>query len=298
MAKYPKPNLNPIEDKRSLTERGMHEVKHGIRKHVDAILIGVLVVLVLVLGMLLYNRRAQSRELAAWAALGTAENPGDLQEGAEKYSGTSAGEFLKLRYADTLTASSNSADLELAKRTYAELAESKNPFIATRARYSYALSLENTGAFAEAKKQWETLAATDTYTATGTGEDGKATKTVEKGFWARQAEEMLKTQGEREKAYAKWAPQLKAGEEANRQRDAEQAAAAATTATTAAPGTTGTTAAPATTAPATTGEAAPAVTTETTATAEAAPAPATMTETTPVATEVQATPAAGTGTNQ
>ena len=195
MTKYRKPKHDVAEETKSLYKHGKQMVVESATTHRDTTITVLLVVALLVLGAIVYQRYQANKVEKAWAALSAPLSPEQLRAEVEEYGNTPAGPFLKLRYADALLNTGNEAEVDTAIGIYRELAASGAPLFARRAEYSIAMALESAGKFDESKAQ---LAAV-----------------VQAGdpFWSARAEEALNSMPQRQAAYTTFASAKKKAEE-------------------------------------------------------------------------------------
>jgi predicted negative regulator of RcsB-dependent stress response len=172
--KYRRPPQELAEESKFFVKHWWNQFIDWADKNKDHLMTGALVLAIVILGIVLWNRYAATKEVDAWAQVSEPAEISDLETAAVRLSGSRAEPFLRLRLADDYV-SNGQADKALP--IYTQIASTKTIF-AARAEYSLAFAQESLGHFDDAKKALETLAART-------------------GFWADEAKDALKTQDQR-----------------------------------------------------------------------------------------------------
>ncbi len=155
MAKYPRPrSQGVVEEPKAAARHYWHVLLHGVVKHRDNLLIAALVVAVVFLGSVVWSRYRQSQATQAWAALGLAQSPADLESAAYRYANTPAGIFLKMQLADQFIRTDEAAKGVELYRQVVDKADGEEKLIAT---YGLATAEEAAGDFDGAKRTLEGL---------------------------------------------------------------------------------------------------------------------------------------------
>lgn len=178
MAKYRKPPEDIVEEPKLFAKHYWHIASDWVVANRDNVLTGLLVVAIIILGIVVWNRYSSSRNTIAWGQVTLASKPDELEKAVASYGGTPAGRFLKILLADRYM---NEGEFDRAGQLYAAM--SKDLEFGERARYSHAMSREAAGKFDEAAAELRQIAS---------GAD----------FWATQAKTALETQEKRREAYA------------------------------------------------------------------------------------------------
>lgn len=206
MSKYRRPAHSIVEEPTFFLKHWWHGSLAWLKKHRDQVLTGALVVLVLLVALMVWKQRAQAKDIEAWERVGTPGSLPELEAATLRYSGTSAGEMLKIRLGDEYV---NAGKPEKAERLYKEAAASKDSELAMRAQYSLGKAQEAAGRFEEALATLTALAG-------------------QEGFWAEKASEATEGQEKREAAYLRLKELTAAAEAAAAQAQEEAAQAEST----------------------------------------------------------------------
>ena len=177
--KYRRPPQELAEEPRFFVKHWWNQFVEWADRNKDHLMTAALVVAIVILGIVLWNRYAAAKEVDAWAQMSEVAGLTELESAAVTYSGSRAEPFLKLRLADAYVSDGQAGK---AVPIYTEIASTKTIF-APRAEYSLAFAQESLGRFDDAKKALDTLAART-------------------GFWADQARDALKTQSYRAAAFS------------------------------------------------------------------------------------------------
>jgi hypothetical protein len=178
MAKYRKPPEDITEEPKFFIKHYWHIASAWVVANRDNVLTGLLVVVIVILGVVVWGRYSSSRNSLAWGQVTLASTPAEIESAVSRYGGTPAGRFLKIFLADRYM---NDGQFDKAAELYANL--SRDLEFGDRARYSLAMSKEAVGKFDEAAAALKELAA---------GTD----------FWAEKARTALDTETQRRDAYA------------------------------------------------------------------------------------------------
>ncbi len=179
MSKYRRPAHSIVEEPTFFLKHWWHGSLEWLKEHRDQVLTGALVVLVLLVALMVWKQRAQAKDIEAWERVGMPGSLPELEAATLRYSGTSAGEMLKIRLGDEYV---NAGKPEKAERLYRDAAAGKDSELAMRAQYSLAKAQEEAGRFDEALATFTALAGRE-------------------GFWAGKASEATQGQEKREAAY-------------------------------------------------------------------------------------------------
>jgi hypothetical protein len=133
------------------------------------IAVGICVVSIISAGFIYWTRSSYVKAAGAWMSLTSATTPNDLADVADRYKGTSAAGWAKLKEGDRRLADgiqlmftdreASLVELKKAKEAYAAIVSISDPTIRERALYGHARTLESlsTGDLADAIKAYDTL---------------------------------------------------------------------------------------------------------------------------------------------
>ena len=155
MPKYRKPPQDVTEETVFFLKHYSRQFVEWGRKNQDHLVTGILVVSLLLLGAVVYQRYAKSRADEAWSEVTLSTTVPELESAVAKFSSTPAGPFLKLRLADRYRDEGN---LEKAKSVYLSVAASPGDF-GPRARYSLTVTQESAGDFDSARAALQELSS-------------------------------------------------------------------------------------------------------------------------------------------